>query len=140
MIDVASTGPSHSLIAGTTSPVVLPDWVGPTTITEARSSAAISARRWCPSVILPGSGRRTRSSARSDRVAHFADRLRGAASRSRLARRQASTTAAATVMSEISSDRVELPGAGELSPVRGRPRQRRVRQVREEPGEERARL
>ena len=41
MIDVASTGPCHSRIAGMAKPVVLPDWVGPITITD-RSLAAMA--------------------------------------------------------------------------------------------------
>ena len=40
LTDVAITGPRHSSMAGTASPVVLPDWVGPTTSTEWRASVA----------------------------------------------------------------------------------------------------
>ena len=58
----------------------------------------------------------------------------------RLASRQASTTAAATVISEITSTACSSPAPGSSRRSRGRPRERRVGQVREEPGEERARL
>ena len=44
LIDVASTGPSHSRIVGTTRLVVLPDCVGATTSTEVRGSLATSWR------------------------------------------------------------------------------------------------
>src|SRR3954454_12380387 len=46
LTDVTSTGPSHSRIAGTASPVVLPDCAGPTTSTEVRGSPATRTRPW----------------------------------------------------------------------------------------------
>ena len=41
LTEVATTGPSHSKMAGTARPVVLPDWVGPSTRTECRASVAM---------------------------------------------------------------------------------------------------
>ena len=55
MTDVATTGPCHSRIAGMAKPVVLPVWVGPTTITDCRGSAATSRPSTRPSVSRPGS-------------------------------------------------------------------------------------
>ena len=58
LIDVESTGPSHSRIAGTISPVLLPDCAGPTPSTDTRRSAAISLPVVPPSVIRPLRARR----------------------------------------------------------------------------------
>ena len=41
LTDVDTAGPAHSSRAGTTRPVVFPDWEGPMTSTDARGSAAI---------------------------------------------------------------------------------------------------
>ncbi len=74
LIDVESSGPSHSSSAGTTRPRVLPACEGPTSSTDARCSAATSVRWWTPRVTRPACGRRTRSSASSPREAKRAAR------------------------------------------------------------------
>ena len=62
LIEVESTGPCHSRIAGTISPVLFPDCAGPTPSTDTRCSATISVP-WCsPRVIRPAAGRRACSS------------------------------------------------------------------------------
>ena len=98
--------------------------------------AAVVAERDPPRA--RGAGR----AARRDRtlVAQFADRLRGAASRSRLASAPGEHgTRAATVDQRDQQDGVQLAGAGEVATVGGRPRERGVGQVRDEPREQRAR-
>ena len=69
---VAMMGPCHSRIAGIARPVVFIVCVGPNTITDWRSSAAMSAPFAVPSVSRPHAGWRTISGRRSRRVAHCA--------------------------------------------------------------------
>ena len=94
-------------------------------------------RPWCPRVIRPGSGRRTRSSARSERVAHRADRFRGADSRTRLASGHAAAAMARTAIAEIARTACSSAGpgrsgrsaAGQASAGRDRCVSRRARSV-----------
>ena len=55
MIEVATTGPFHSRIAGIANPVVLPVCVGPITIADCLDSAASSRPAARPRIRRPGS-------------------------------------------------------------------------------------
>ena len=83
LIDVATTGPFHSRIAGIAKPVVLPVCVGPTTITDCLGSAATRCPAARPRIRRPGRFLRTRSERRSSGRAHRAVPLTTCRSRSR---------------------------------------------------------
>src|SRR3984885_7623202 len=77
---VAITGPRQPRMAGTTSALVLPDWVGPNTTTDWARSAATRWRPDRPRTMRPGldaaigSSAGTNSGRRSRRRAHRAER------------------------------------------------------------------